>query len=462
MASTETLRQTALKGGAYLVGRQVVSIALKAFGVLVITRLLGPAGYGSYVSAFSVYQYILMLGQAGVGVYLLRQEGDVADEAYGTAYTMLAFMTVVLMMALEFGRGSLASWISVEGFSQVAAVIVFALPFQLICVPATVRLERALNFRAIAFLEITGQVFFYLVGAPLVWLQFGPVSLAIALVAQQAVICIATFVLVKTYPKFDFDRGIAKAIFLYAASYSFSNWVWQLRMLVNPMIVGPALGAQAVGLVGMTAGLLDMISVIKTIVWRLSVAILARFQDDLAKLRVAVREGMELQALAIGAAMVGFAWVGPVLVPWFFGARWAPVMDIYPYVALGYFTNALFNMHSSVLSLLKRNFRVAIFHGVHVALFAGVAAIMVPKVGMVGYGYGEVAALVSYVVIHYFTARAVGSPNYMPVVVWWVGIAIGLFWRDLGWWAIAAPFVALALPPSPGRIRYYFDKIRGR
>ena len=462
MTTTATLRQTALKGGAYLAGRQVVSIALKVFGVLVITRLLGPTGYGTYVSAFSVYQYILMLGQAGVGVYLLRQEGDVADRAYGTAYSMLLGMAVLLMVALELGRGPLAAWTTVAGFSQVAAVIVLALPFQLICVPATVRLERALNFKAIAFLEITGQVFFYIVGAPLVWMGFGPVSLAFALVTQQAVTCIATFVISRTYPKFDFDPNMAKAIFVYAASYSFANWVWQLRMLINPMIVGPALGAQAVGLVGMTIGLLEMLSIIKSIVWRLSVAILARFQNDLEKLRLAVREGMELQGLAIGSALVGFAWFGPILVPWFFGARWAPVMDIYPYIALGYFTNALFNMHSSVLSLLKRNIQVAIFHAVHICLFAAVAAVLVPKLGMVGYGLGEVAALFSYVVIHIYTARAVGSPNYIPTAVWWAGIALGLFWRDLGWWAIAAPFVALAIPPSPQRVLYYVSKIRGR
>jgi PST family polysaccharide transporter len=451
-----------MKGGMYLVGRQILSIGLKIIGVMVITRLLGPAGYGTYVSAFNIYQYTLMLGQAGVGVYLLRQEAAISDKAYGTAYTMLMAMTIILAGAIELARYPLGAWIGVEGFPEVAAIIMLALPFQLMAVPATVMIERTLNYQSIAFLEITGQIFFYVVGAPLVMLHFGPVGLAVAWVTQQAISCISAYVISRTYPKFDFDKDVAKAIFTYAAGYSFANWIWQLRMLVNPLVVGPALGAQSVGLVGMAIGLLEMLSIIKTIAWRLSVAILARFQNDAAKLRLAIREGMELQALAIGSSLVGFAWLGGILVPWFFGARWAPVMDIYPYIALGYFTNAMFNMHSSVLSLLRRNMRVAVFHTVHVCLFAGVAAVLVPRIGMIGYGIGEVVALLSYVVIHYFTARAVGSPNYNPTFIWWIGIAIGLFWRDLGIWAIAAPFVALAIPPSPSRVIFYYHKIRGR
>ena len=94
-------------------------------------------------------------------------------------------------------------------------------------------------------------------------------------------------------------------------------------MLVNPMVVGPALGAQAVGLIGMTIGVLEMLSIIKTIVWRLSVAIFAEVQRDRSKLRQGDRGAMELQTLAIGAILLGFAWTGHIIVPWLFGERWS-------------------------------------------------------------------------------------------------------------------------------------------
>jgi PST family polysaccharide transporter len=459
-AESIPLRQAVLRGAAYLAIRQIISVALKMTGVLLITRLLGPSAYGAYVSAFSIYQYALLVGQAGIGMYLLRAAPEQCERASATAYSMLAAMALVFMLALELCRGAVSGWIGVDGFSAVASVIVFALPFQLLAVPAVATIERRLDYRAIAVLEISGQLCYYLLAAPLVMLHWGPVSLAIALCAQQAVSCIAAHVFAGTRPRFRFDRAMAKSIFAYAGAYSFANWIWQLRMLVNPLIVGPSLGAEAVGMVGLTNGLLDVLSVVKNTAWRLSAAILSRFQDDRERLRRAIAEGMELQALAMGALLLGFGWFGGFVIPCVFGERWAPVMDIYPYIALGYFTNALFNIHSSVLALLRQNMHVAAFHLVHVGLFAGTAALLVPRWGTLGYGLGEMTALLSYVVLHHFTARAVGRPNYSATAIWWLGTAIGLFWHDLGFWAIAAPFVALVISPSPARIRFHYKKAR--
>ncbi len=454
------LRRAAMKGGVYLIGRQAVSVLLKFIGVMLITRVLGPEGYGAYVSGLSIYQFATMLGQAGIGVYLLRHEGTVPAAAYRTAYTLLAALSVLLVVLLEAGTQSLSSWIGVAGFDTVMHILVLALPFQLLALPASVALERGLDYRSIALLEILGQLAFYILAVPLVMTGFGPLSLAVAWLAQQAISCLAAHLMAQSRPAFGFDRATARGIALFAANFSVAGWIWQLRMLVNPMVVGPALGAHAVGLVGMTIGLLEMLSIIKTIVWRLSVAIFAQVQHDRDKLRRAVQEGMELQTLAVGSILLGFAWTGHIIVPALFGERWSELMTIYPYLALAYFTNAVFNMHSSALSVLCRNRDLAVFHLVHVALFAGAAALLTPHFGKVGYGFGELAALASYPVIHLYLARAVGSPRYVPTAVWWLGVAIGLFWQEFGLWAVAAPFLALVIPPSPARLSSYRAKLR--
>jgi PST family polysaccharide transporter len=262
-------------------------------------------------------------------------------------------------------------------------------------------------------------------------------------------------------PRFSFDPAVARGIVRYAADFSVANWIWQLRMLVNPLIVGPALGAKAVGIVGMTIGLLEMLSIIKTIAWRLSVAILTKFRSNVERLRTAVTEGMELQVLAVGAILLGFDWTGEWLVPRLFGARWLGVMDIYPYIALSYLTQATFNIHSAVLSVINRNRDLAVYHTVSVAVFAAVAQIMVSRVGIDGYGYGEVATIPAYFLMHFFLARAIGSPDYRITAIWWCGAAIGLFWR-FEHWAILAPFLALLLPVSLRKLRKLIGDVRKR
>jgi PST family polysaccharide transporter len=455
------LRRAALRGGVFLAARQVVSIALKFIGVILITRVLGPANYGAYVAGINIYQYAIAIGAAGVGVYFLRHEGEVAEASYGTAYSILLVMGLAIFGSIELGAGTLARWTGVAGFEPVMRIVIVGLPLQLLAIPASVRLERGLDYRSVAMLEIAGQIAYYLLAVPLVMLKFGPGALALAWVVQQAITCVAAHFASRSVPRFGFDRTVARAIVRYAADFSVANWIWQLRMLVNPLIVGPALGAKAVGIVGMTIGLLEMLSIIKTIAWRLSVAILTKFRSDVERLRTAVTEGMELQVLAVGTILLGFAWTGEFVVPRLFGERWLAVMDIYPYIALSYLTQATFNIHSATLSVINRNRDLALYHIVSVSVFAAVAFSMVARVGMLGYGYGELATIPAYFLMHHFLARAVGSPDYRITAIWWGGVAVGLFWQF--WhWAIAVPFAVLLLPVSLRKLRKLLGDVRRR
>lgn len=137
-------------------------------------------------------------------------------------------------------------------------------------------------------------------------------------------------------------------------------------------------------------------------------------------------------------------------------------MLVYPYLALSYLTNAQFNLHSSILYVLKRNWAVSWFHIVHIVLFAGAAWIAVDRWGIVGYGYAEMVALLSYPVIHRSVRDAVGAPHYGISALWWAAVAIGLFWRELGVWAIAVPIIALLSPPSVRHLKSYYAMFAGR
>jgi O-antigen/teichoic acid export membrane protein len=199
-----------------------------------------------------------------------------------------------------------------------------------------------------------------------------------------------------------------------------------------------------------------LLSFTKAVAYRLSVAVLAKVQHDPVKLLGAATDGMRLQTLALGPVLIGFSWFGGFLLTLAFGKRWDPVVVVYPYLALSYLTNAQFNIHASILYVLHRNWAVSWFHIVHIVLFAGAAWIFVDRYGIVGYGYAEMAALLSYPVIHRSVRQAVGSPDYGVSALWWTGIAIGLFWRELGVWDIAVPVAALLCPPSLRQLKVYY------
>jgi O-antigen/teichoic acid export membrane protein len=454
------LRTKVLRGGAYLFIRQFLSLGLSLVGVFVITRVIGPERYGAFVAASGIYIYLQTLGQVGVDVYLVRQPGSVAEREYNVASTFLLATGLLGILLVETGTGLLSGWVEIAGFEPLLRVMIFALPLQLMAIAASARLERALDYRRVAAIELSGQASSYVIAVPLAFEGYGGWSLVAGWIVQQAVVCVMFHWAASYVPRFRLDWTIVPRMLSYTFGFSLVTWSWHLRLLVNPLIVGHFLGATAVGQIGMAIRIVEVLTFVKAIAWRLSVATLSRIQNDKRKLQEAVTQGMELQTLALAPVLLGFSWLGGLFLPQLLGARWAPILVVFPFIAVSYLTNAQFNMHSSVLAVFRKNYETTFFHIIHITMFAVGAALCVRFAGLVGYGWGEMIALPSYCVLHYLAVGIVGPINYRVAAIWWGGTVLGLFWHQLGVWAIAMPFGALLWPESVRRLRNLYDAIR--
>lgn len=172
--------------------------------------------------------------------------------------------------------------------------------------------------------------------------------------------------------------------------------------------------------------LVEVLAFVKQATWRVAMAALAKLDGDSTRLRRSISEGMRLQAIAVGLPLTIFAGIGPLLLPYIFGPRWDPAFKVFPFVALSYLMNATFNLHTSVLALLQHNFDIMKFHVAHVLLFAGVATLLVPTLGYIGYGWAEVGAFPGYYLLHRYIGESVGSPDYRPALIWCLVCAIVL------------------------------------
>jgi O-antigen/teichoic acid export membrane protein len=461
-ATRQDLRGKIVEGAASLMGRQLASMGLSLVGLLLITRMIGPAAYGPYVAALGICQYAQNLGQAGIGIYLIRTAGEVPRHTSDVAATLLLISAVTLVAVLEASLGLIARWIPMPGLVPLLAVLLPSVIFQTIAVGASARLERALDFRRVARIEVAGQVLYYSAALPLILTGCGIWSLVAGWCLQQLFQCLTFYVAARYRPRLAWDTRVVRSMLSYALGYAASDWPWQLRPLINPLVVGHFLPAEAVGQIGLAVRLLDLLSFTKTVAYRLSVAVLATVQHESITMIDAATNGLRLQILMLGPVLIGFSWFGGIVLTFAFGARWDPVLVLYPYLALSCLTNAVFNIHASVLYVLRRNWAVAGFHVVHILLLAGAAWILVDRYGIVGYGYAEVVALLSYPLLHRSMCQIVGSPNYGIATLWWAAIATGLFWRQLGLWDAAVPIAALLWPPSLRQLKVYYGMFATR
>ncbi|BAY48476.1 hypothetical protein SAMD00079811_61010 [Scytonema sp. HK-05] len=419
------LRSKVIKGGALMVIRQALGILLSLIGVLFITRVIGPTEYGLYGVAYGIVSFLGGLGIWGLDVYLLRKTSNPDQQDYDQVFTLLLCISGVFTLSLVLGQHIIAQMLKLPEVAPLIAVMGLTLPLSLLNLPLTIKLDRDLNFQRVAFIELISQISYYVVALPLANRGAGAWAPVGGLWLQQITMVVLTVYSTSLRPRLCWKPSLIREMVAYGLSLSFAGWLWQLRSLVNPVIVGRFAGAEAVGFVALAIRLVEMLAFAKAVTWRLAMAALAKLENDRTRLRKSVEEGMRLQALAVGLPLAGFAIAAPVVLPLVFGKDWTPALQIFPLIAIGYLANSMFNLHSSVLYLCGKNLEVTWFHAAHIALFAGGAFLLVPYLGMIGYGWAEIAALASYIVIHIYTAKEIGSPNYTVALGWFtISIAV--------------------------------------
>ena len=460
----DNLKSRALKGGAYIVMRQGLGMVLSLIGVLFVTRLIGPTEYGIFAACYGVLAFIGTVGTWGIDVYLIRKPGHVESHEYNLGFTLLLLISLVFVCALELSRSTIAGLIHIPEAAKVLAGFAFYVPAQLLALPGVVQLDRELRFRRVAYNELASQILNYCVAVPLAVKGAGAWAPAGGMLTQQVALLVLTYISTNFRPRLAWNTQAAREMLGYGLSYSSSIWVWQLRNLVNPVVVGRFAGATAVGNVALAIRLTEVLSFAKNATWRVAMAALAKFGDDRNRLRRSIQEGMRLQALAVGFPLAGFALVSAFILPPLFGHRWDPALRVFPFIALSYLTNSMLNLHSSVLYVLRENLRVTCFHAVHVAVFAVGAVLFVSRFGAVGYGLAETLALSTYLVIHVAVVKSVGAPNYLSPALWFsvsaLALAISRGPVPLRLFGICLLLVPLCLPRERANIVGYARLLR--
>ena len=160
---------------------------------------------------------------------------------------------------------------------------------------------------------------------------------------------------------------------------------------------------------------------------------------------------MVLQVLTSGAVLTGFSLVAAQVVPLVFGDRWRPALEVFRFVAGAYLLMAGFALHNSLLYVLRRNRRVAAINALRVMTLTALSLVLLPLVGVAGYGLALLGAQASVVlldrevrkVFQYRLARALPwlivllPPMFVPLIAMPAAL---LLW---------APALALLSVPFP-------------
>src|SRR5262245_52028165 len=142
------------RGGLYLSARYAVGVLISVANMFVLTWLIGPHNYGLFVTAISITSVLASLVRSGMDTCVVRCEHTSVREEYDTAWTAIAAFSSCAMVIGAAVLPLLTWWLHSDEFVVAYLVTLLTVPLAGLAGPATAKLERALEFRAVATIEL--------------------------------------------------------------------------------------------------------------------------------------------------------------------------------------------------------------------------------------------------------------------------------------------------------------------
>lgn len=389
-----------LRGGAYLAARYGLGVLVSVGNMLVMTWWLGPHVYGLFVTAISLVAFLATLSRAGVDTFLVRHESPPNQAMYETANAIILIASFALSGIAALITPLLIRWYGTREFAMPYLVLLATIPVSGLTGVPMARLERELNFRRIAAIELTGQSLGLLAAIALAWAKAGVWAPVAGQLVWQVAILMATASAAGLQFRLRLHRGHWRPMCSFGLATTLSMRTWQLRTLVNPLLVGRFAGTEAVAFVAVAIRVAESLGAFRLAAGRVAIAALARLQEQREKFRAALENALFLQVITLGPLLGLFALAGPCLFHHGMGEKWTPSLAVYPFVAAGVLVNSVYNLQASALFVLEKQWIVMRCYTAHVVLLGAGTWLLLPHWGLTGYGLAELLACCAYYAIH--------------------------------------------------------------
>ena len=429
-------------GAAYLAGRYGLGVFVSLGNMLVLTWWIGPHAYGLFVTAIGLVAFLSTLARAGVDTYLVRKIEAPDQRTYAVAHTLVLAVSLSLVLFGIAAVPPLIHWLGGREFVAPYLFLLLSVPVIGLTGIPTAKLERELNFRRLAWMEVAGQCLGLFVSCILAWFRLGVWAAVGGQTAWQLFLLVSVYICAGMAPRLAFDTSQIRSMLGYGISVTASMRAWQMRTLVNPLFVGRFAGTDGVAFVALAIRIAEALGTIRIATARVAIAALARLQHDAELLRSTLEESLYLQILLLGPLLCTFTVFGPLIVHHIIGARWMPSLAVYPFVAAGVLVNSVYNLQASALFVGGRPVVVMRSYSLHVALLSAGAYFLLPRFGLAGYGWAELLACAGYGVIHLSFGGTLSYSKLFP----WLALFLAIIFFPLtgrSWIAELLPILTM-------------------
>jgi O-antigen/teichoic acid export membrane protein len=385
---------------------KVLSRGLRIASYAVMARVLGNDLIGLFGLAVITLTLSNRFSELGIDTALVARDGDIED-ILPTAFSLQLARGVVLAVVLYAVAPLVAIFFSDPRATGLVRAIAIVPILDALHNPGLVTLDRELDFRRLAGLNVAEEVTYAAVGVGVV-LATGSVLAPVAgIVAKSVVRATGSFLIVSVRAVPAFDYVEARRLISYGKWLTGTSILGWLTREGDDALVGAVLGTGALGFYRTAyqfgrAPQTEITGVIN----RVAFPSYANVQTDAHALRVGYRRTLQLTGALAFPAAVGAAIVAPVFVPVVLGDGWTEAVPVMQVLAL---TTVFHTVGASAAPLFQALDRPDLHTKIQFGVLVVLGVTIIPLIqayGIVGAGLSVVLSVALTAPVRaYFAAR---------------------------------------------------------
>jgi O-antigen/teichoic acid export membrane protein len=318
-----TLTNVAWLGSAQAI-RQVTAI----LATVLLARFLGPTEFGIFAMMVFVNELAQLLVDFGMGSALIQRK-EVNQRLLSTCFWINLGIGATAAAVLAI----LGPWIAAYFEQPMIRWLVLASGVNLLIAAASVLpqalLSRQLAFRDVALGTLLGSLCGGAAAVAAASLDFGVWALALQPLVGAGVTMVFLYARTRWMPSFEFNFPDVKGMLVFSGQLLGSSVFAHVTRNLPSLILGPSLGAPALGLISMAQTITWLpVAQFSQAVVRATFPVFSQMQDDFERFRSAVYRSSGAIAMLALPMLLGIAVLAGDLVPVVFGAKWVEAVPL--------------------------------------------------------------------------------------------------------------------------------------
>jgi O-antigen/teichoic acid export membrane protein len=291
---------------------------------IIVVRFISPVDYGLNSMLSSPLVLMMLLSTLGLETVLVQAK-KIKDEELQNIFGWLLILNGLLFLAYFFGGVVLASYFREPRLDLLAkslAFIFLLVPFRVI---PNALLDRELDFKLRAQLEITASLVAAVATVSMAYFGAGIWALVIGVLVSKTLLTILLMVFKPWFIVPKFNWATISPMMSVGGIILLSGFLTLLSDQLINFVAGPVLGASLLGIYGMSSELASLpLSKFMPVINQTMLPAFSKLQEHRESATYYLEKLLGVTSLAFIPMMVGMACVADTLVMTFFGEKWAP------------------------------------------------------------------------------------------------------------------------------------------